>query len=398
VRELDAAWDKVLAKADDMSRLEAFPLWTAGDAWVSASIDHGDRGVLPHDGSWMAGDLPSILWFASDRDPGAARSVALRESAMLWSRRLANRTRIASFASVAHMFLRGALIPLQEHGAEQLRPMMLEAGETVSRRFQRIGYMKSFGPAEDPEYPLTTIDDVINLCVPLWYAGQSGDEKLATATVQAATLIGERLVRPDGSAIQALLFDKNGTPSGVDTYQGYSVDGCWSRGLAWGIYGYAVIYGLSHDRFHLELAQSMADYWMDKVQDDPSPLWDFDLPAGAEPIRDSFAASLAYAGLLQLAGWSTAERAETLVAYTTEMMERLSRQYVIDHDGLGILSAAALDVPHDHGVGSKAAVIVGDSYYTEALWRLAKGNTAHPLLASEDGAPAEGLAVADRAN
>ncbi|TAM71283.1 MAG: hypothetical protein EPN48_01545 [Microbacteriaceae bacterium] len=390
--KLSDAWTQVLAKAKEMSRLDGFPLWTNGEKWVTASVDEGDRGVLPHHGSWMAGDLPSILWFVAASESQSSDSYTYRARALQWSERLSNRTKIKSFASVAHMFLRGVLIPLETHGMEELRPMMLEAGGTVSERFRQIGYMKSFGPAGSPEYPFTTIDDVINLCVPLWYARQVGDEQLAAEAVRAATLIGQHLVRPDGSTIQVLLFGPDGKPSGVDTYQGYSADGCWSRGLAWGIYGYALMYSLSQDPFHLELAQSMASYWMGKVQDDASPLWDFSLPATQPRVRDSFAASLAYAGLLELASWSDPTRAEELGAYTAAMVAQLSDKYVVNHRGLGILRGAALDVPHEHGVGEEAAVIVGDSYYTEALWRLRKGSMFQSLLASRDRSVADTIA------
>lgn len=394
--ELNIAWSRVLAKAEKLSELDAFPLWTAGEEWVTASLGTGDRGVLPHHGSWMAGDLPSILWSIAAQESTSPHASDYRARAMQWSNRLANRADIKSFASVSHMFLRGALLPLETHGAEELRPMMLEAGKTVSARFREIGYMKSFGAANDSEYPFTTIDDVINLCVPLWYAQQVNDEQLAAEAARAATLIGEYLVRPDGSAIQVLLFDQNGKPSRVDTYQGHSVEGCWSRGLAWGIYGYALLYSFTRDPLHLELAQSMASYWIDRVQDDASPLWDFELPADAPRIRDSFAASLAYAGLLELASRSDAARATELRAYTTEMLTQLSQKYVNDHLGLGILNGAALDVPHDHGVGANAAVIVGDSYYVEALSRLRMG-VEQPLLALRDDVSQESLTFERRA-
>jgi unsaturated chondroitin disaccharide hydrolase len=143
--------------------------------------------------------------------------------------------------------------------------------------------------------------------------------------------------------------------------------------------------GLSGKPEHVELAQRMATYWMNQVQDDPSPVWDFELPAGDHQVRDSFAGSLAYAGLIELAALSDQPRADELTSYVTTQMSQLSRKYVIPHQGPGVLRGAALDVPHDHGVGHDAAVIVGDSYYVEALWRLRRGDTRRPLLAAAGG-------------
>lgn len=390
--KLAEAWERVIAKAAGMSQMDSFPLWTVGDTWVTASLSEPDRGVLPHDGSWMVGDLPSILWFAAAAGGAEAPLAERRAVAMKWSRHLANRATVRSFASVSHMFFRGALVPLQAHAAVDLRPMLLTAAETISSRFMTIGYMKSFGTPDNAEYPFTTIDDVINLCIPLWYAQLTSDERLAKAVGDAVELIGDRLVRQDGSTIQVLLFNEHGEPTGVDTYQGHSAAGCWSRGLAWGIYGFAMMAGLSGDPRHRELAQLMADYWIDHVQGDPSPIWDFELPESSREARDSFAGTLGYAGLLELAALSDPVRATQLRSYVADRMSDLSAKYVITHDGPGIVRGAALDVPHDHGVGQDAAVIVGDSYYVEALWRLLNAKDARLLVGGGDD-PARDKAV-----
>lgn len=388
---LDDAWSTVRAKSARLKGMNAFPLWTAGDRWVTATLEDGDRGILPHDGSWMAGDLPAILWFLADV-PDASDD-AFHTAASEWSGRLANRTTITSFASVSHMFYRGALIPLLTHGATELEPMLTHAACTISDRFQRIGYMKSFGEPDDDAYPLTTIDDVINLCIPLWYAQRTADDALAAAVFHAAQVIADHLIRDDGSAGQVLHFDDRGRPAHVGTYQGRTPDGCWSRGLAWGIYGYAILHSLSGDPVHLQHAQTMTDYWIDRVQDDPAPLWDFDLGTGDPQDRDSFAASLAYAGILEAASASEPERAGTLRDYAADMTRRLAERYVIGQAGPGILHQAALDVPHRHGVGEDAAVIVGDSYFTETLWRL-RGDADGPLLRTTTAADTASLKTA----
>lgn len=379
--ELDEAWQVAADKADRMARMDAFPLWTDGAAWVTAAVAQPERGILPHDGSWMVGDLPALLWYLADdpKAPAVAPTITVG-TALDWSRRLGNRTGLRSFASVSHLFFRGALVPLLAHGAHELRPVVVAAARTVADRFEAIGYMKSFGTPADTRYPFTTIDDVINLCLPLWYAHQTGDAQLAAKLIAAADLIGERLVRQDGSTIQVLRFDESGAPARADTYQGESVDGCWSRGLAWGIYGFAVLAGLSCSQRHIDLAQRMTDYWIDHTQGDPAPIWDFAVPTGPDTPRDTFAATLGYAGILELAARSGQRRAAELRSYVEASLTALSARYVLGHQGLGIVRGAALDVPHRHGVGHDAAVIVGDSYYVEGLWQLRRDLGTHPLL------------------
>ena len=379
--ELDEAWLVAAHKAGRMAGMDAFPLWTDGTTWVTAALAQPDRGILPHDGSWMVGDLPALLWcLADDRSASGAAPSITTGTALNWSRRLGNRAGLRSFASVSHLFFRGGLVPLLAHGAEALRPIVVAAAGTIAERFEAIGYMKSFGTPADTRYPFTTIDDVINLCVPLWYAHQTGNAQLAEALIAAADLIGDRLVRPDGSTIQVLRFDDKGVPARADTYQGESVDGCWSRGLAWGIYGFAMLASLSQSAGHIELAQRMTDYWIEHTQGDPAPIWDFAVAADPETPRDTFAATLGYAGILELATRSDPRRAEELRSYAEAGLAALSLRYVLGHQGLGIVRGAALDVPHRHGVGHDAAVIVGDSYYVEALWQLRREHGRHPLL------------------
>ncbi|WP_308467101.1 hypothetical protein [Rathayibacter soli] len=372
---LEDAWHEIRAEAELMSQMSAFPIWTDGDHWVTSEFDQNERGVLPHHGSWMVGDLPAILWFLAAHGDDPNERAKWGERAFTWSDRLTNRAGLRSFASVAHMFFRGSLVGMAVAHDDRLRPLALAAAKTVSERFLEIGYMKSFGTPDDTQYPFTTVDDVINLAVPLWYARQTGDDGLSRAALAAVELIADQLVRPNGSTGQVLLFDGSGHPDGIDTYQGYSPEGCWSRGQAWGIYGFATVYLITGEHRYLQLAHTMADYWIDRVQDEPAPLWDFDLPAGEEPIRDTFAASLAYAGILELADLGDARRRSDLHDYAARMLEALSVKYVNgSRRGRGILRGAALDVPHDHGIGG--SVIVGDSYYTEAVWRLLAGKNA----------------------
>lgn len=367
---LARAWEEIGKEADLLATKPAFPIWTDAGSWVTVRFDQDERGVLPHHGSWMVGDLPAILWFLATAETDPVRRKERSDLALSWSERLANRTATRSFASVSHMFFRGTLIGLAIADEQRLRPLAIAAAKTISDRFLEIGYMKSFGPPGDPEFPFTTVDDVINLTVPLWYARETGDEHLAEQARAAIDVISDQLIRPDGSTGQVLLFDDEGRPDGVDTYQGYSPEGCWSRGQAWGIYGYATVYGQTGDPRYLQIAQSMADYWIDRVQDDPSPIWDFDLPAShPNRARDSFAAGLAYAGILELADHSDEGRRSELRDYAQRMLEELSSRYVLGQPrGQGIVTGAALDVPHNHGIN--ASVIVGDSYYTEAVWRL----------------------------
>jgi unsaturated chondroitin disaccharide hydrolase len=372
-RTLSPIREAIVKHAVALAPIEGFPTWTDGGRWRTVPVGRPDSGILPHDGSWMVGDLPAIMWFAgSFMDDGRLLSQAARER----TRQLENRLAVRSFASMSHLFFRSAVVGASVSRDETMTDLAARAAAAVRERFDQCGYMKSFGNPIDGAYPFTTIDDVINLVLPLWYAQRTDDGVSARKCLDAIETVADWLIRPDGSTSQVLRFDQ-GRPDSVASYQGREAGSCWSRGLAWGIYGFTAAYRVSRHRSFRDAAIRMSDYWMANVRDDAAPPWDFDVHEPM-PTRDSFAASLAYAGMLELASISgDATTSDHLQMYAHDMVLRLWAEYGRqDGDGLGILTGAALDVPHGYGVD--CSVIVGDSYFAECIWRLNGGEKLWP--------------------
>ncbi|HEY9498529.1 MAG TPA: hypothetical protein VIQ78_05855, partial [Terrimesophilobacter sp.] len=122
---LEAAWNEIRLEADILCRTPAFPIWTDGGSWVTVEFDQDERGVLPHHGSWMVGDLPAILWFLATGEDDPVKRKERHELALSWSNRLANRTATRSFASVSHMFFRGALAGMAIANEKTLEPLAM---------------------------------------------------------------------------------------------------------------------------------------------------------------------------------------------------------------------------------------------------------------------------------
>nr|AIA90232.1 CAZy families GH88 protein [uncultured Clostridium sp.] len=94
-------------------------------------------------------------------------------------------------------------------------------------------------------------------------------------------------------------------------------------GQAWGIYGFALGFKDLKDPALLDAAWRCADYFVDHLPDDDVPYWDLVYLEGSHAPRDSSAAAIAAAGLLQLAdvdqdtarakrarSWGRADRAQ----------------------------------------------------------------------------------------
>ncbi|KIK95958.1 glycoside hydrolase family 88 protein [Paxillus rubicundulus Ve08.2h10] len=109
-------------------------------------------------------------------------------------------------------------------------------------------------------------------------------------------------VRPDGSSFH--LVEYNATTGEViarATVQGYSDNSTWSRGQAWGLYGFANMYSYTNDMNYLETSRKMANYFLDHLPSDGVVPWDFNAPDGPSRPADTSAATIASTGLLLLA-------------------------------------------------------------------------------------------------
>src|SRR5438874_8523281 len=186
-------------------------------------------------------------------------------------------------------------------------------------RFKEKGqYLRSFISDES-----IFIDIMMNVPI-IFYTALAADPKshgLRPAGAEPTDLLGSRLyriamahclttrrtlVRGDGSASHEGIFDLgSGEFLRQATHQGFRGDSCWSRGLAWSLYGFSICYELRNDPRFLATAEANAAYWLEHTPADGVPPWDFDasnfpgLPLSRDKV-DSSAAAIAASGLLIL--------------------------------------------------------------------------------------------------
>ena len=70
-------------------------------------------------------------------------------------------------------------------------------------------------------------------------------------------------MRGDGSTAHEGLFDlATGEFLRQTTHQGFRGDSCWSRGLAWALYGFGTAYRYTRDARFLQTAEACADFYI----------------------------------------------------------------------------------------------------------------------------------------
>ena len=263
-------------------------------------------------------------------------------------------------------------------GDQQHRETGLAAAEALYLRFNpKGGFIRAWGQLGTTEHDnMAIIDCMMNLPLLYWASRESGDKKFYEAAVRQADNTLKYFIRPDDSVFHAFRFDlKTGRPLGGDNYCGRSVDSHWARGTGWAIYGFALSHRYTGDKKYLAASLRLARRFNQELNGDDIPVWDFKLPAGEKPLRDSSAAAVVVCGYQELEKLGAAD---ALITKTKEsLLQNLCADKYLNHDDAwpGILRDGQVgsDGP---GSAQNAYMTWGDYYLMEALDReLHRGET-----------------------
>ncbi|KAI9452982.1 d-4,5 unsaturated-glucuronyl hydrolase-like protein [Lactarius psammicola] len=159
----------------------------------------------------------------------------------------------------------------------------LQAVETfavaLAARFSPVVGCTRSWDAADPDDFQVIIDNMMNLEVLFNAADLTGNQTLRQIAVSHADKTMMNHVRADGSSFHVV--DYNATTGAViaqRTAQGYSNSSTWSRGQAWGLYGFANMYRRTRLMRYLITARRMAGYFLDNIPADGIIPWDFSAP------------------------------------------------------------------------------------------------------------------------
>ena len=255
------------------------------------------------------------------------------------------------------------------HAAEAI----VEASKSLSSRFDpQVGLIRSWDFGEW-NYPVI-IDNMMNLELLLRAAELSGDDSLRAIAVSHADKTMIHHFRPDFSSWHLVSYDPvTGEPHLKQTHQGYSDDSAWSRGQAWGLYGYTMMYRMTGDERYLGHARGIAQFLLHhkNMTADGVPYWDYDTPEIPSTPRDASAAAVMASALVELSGMVEGDEAEEYFAFAEKQVRTLASPeytaaegdngcFILKHSTGAYPFASEVDVP----------LAYPDYYYVEALVRL----------------------------
>ncbi|GLP65184.1 glucuronyl hydrolase [Streptomyces sp. TUS-ST3] len=289
-RTLRAAADYAVEKLRAVApTVTAFPVGTKFEKWTYSL-----------GGDWVGGFWPGTLWMAwlhsKDDD--------FRTRALDSARKLAPRRFDTGTHDLGFLFYPSWVTAWRLTGDDTWRTGAVEAADSLIRRYNPRGrFIRAWGALDDPRNAgRVIIDTMMNLDLLAFASRQTGDATYLDIAVEHARTAQRVFPRPDGSTPHVYDFDPDsGAPVGPNTVQGYSPTSCWSRGQAWGIYGFTTMYRRTGEREFLTTARRLADYAVRALGPDHVPVWDYRAPQQPYDIKDASAGAITACGLLDLA-------------------------------------------------------------------------------------------------
>ncbi|RDB24223.1 Unsaturated glucuronyl hydrolase [Hypsizygus marmoreus] len=235
----------------------------------------------------------------------------------------------------------------------------------LAKRFNSVVGATRSWDSSDPTNFQVIIDNMMNLEVLFHSATLTGNSTLRKIAIAHADTTMKNHIRGDGSTWHVIEYNANtGAVTKKRTAQGFSDSSTWSRGQAWGIYGFANMFRLTGDTNYLLTARRLAKYFLDNIPAGGIIPWDFNAPLTPSPRpADSSAATIAVNGLLLLAKHETS--AASSKSYSDAAIKILNDITTLawNPSWQSLLSNGTVNKPANNQL---TGTVYGDYYYIKA--------------------------------
>jgi unsaturated chondroitin disaccharide hydrolase len=349
---------------------------------ASTNPSNGNNWNLAGPGSWTSGFFPGQLWFMYEQTvSGSWLTQAQAESAYMQGQDVNASDHDIGFKILGSY---GNAYRITRDPAD-MAVIQTAANSMATQLWRPVAGVIESWPNHDinnTDYYTVIIDNMMNLELLLFAAQNGGDPHWRDMAVSHALQTMKNHVRSDGSTYHVVGYDETtGAAVAKYTWQGFSDTSTWSRGQAWGLNGFTMVYRYiwkdpavsSADKLSiLTTAENLADYFISHLPSDNVPYWDFHFTQGSTAPRDSSAAAIAAAGLLELSTFVAPTDPVRAAGYHTaalNILSSLSSPAYLGNSttGQGILLHGSAAVPQNSGID--VSLIYGDYYFLQACYR-----------------------------
>lgn len=317
---------------------------------------------------WVSGFYPGTLLFLSDhfKDKGLY-NLALPKLNLLEKEQFNKRTHDIGFMMYCSF---GNAIKIESN--QKYNEVLLNSAKSLASRYNPV--VKSIRSWDSPpEDFLVIIDNLMNLELLFWATKFSGDSSFYNIAVEHANTTLKNHYRDNYSCYHVVNYDpKTGKVQWKKTHQGESDRSSWSRGQAWGLYGFTMLYRETQDQRYLEQANNIANYLMKEIKvlsDDYVPVWDFGADQRTQNYKDASAGAIIASALLELSDYNIKKRKE-YINYSKNILSTLiSDKYFANYKQNGgfLLKHSVGSLPHNSEVD--VPLTYADYYFIEGILR-----------------------------
>ena len=320
--------------------------------------------------NWVSGFFPGTCWILYEQT-GSEEMKALAE------KHTAKLAALTDPETVTHHDI-GFMVndsygkAFEATGDEKYLQEIKDAAIILSHRYSpTVGCIMSWDPNAKWQYPVI-IDNMMNLELLCNAADKFGIDSLKDIAVSHAETTIRNHFRDDFSTFHVVSYNpETGEVEKKNTHQGLADDSCWSRGEAWALYGYTMMYRMTGKEEFLSQAENVAGYILPRLPEDGIPFWDYDAPDIPYTFVDSSAGAIMASAFVELSTFTKdkARQKEYLATAERQIRSLASEKYLaapgenggfLLRHGVGALSLnSQVDVPLSYG----------DYYFLEAIQR-----------------------------
>ena len=338
------------------------------------SVENNGSLRLVGIGDWCSGFFPGELWqiwqFTQDqfwREQAVSNTWKLEE--LKWDN---------SSHDLGFMVYNSFGKAYELTGEQSYKDVVIQAAKTLATRYdERVGCIRSWnwGTPERWQYAVI-IDNMMNLELLFQASLLTGDRSYYDMAVSHADQTLRNHFREDGSSYHVVDYNpQNGIVIKRITHQGSADESVWSRGQAWGLYGFTMSYRYTRDVRYLEQAKKIATFLITQTDmpGDMIPYWDMkdpDIAKHKEKVpRDASAAAIMASALYELASYVEGAEGTLYRQWADGMMLSLSTAYmpaVGEAQGFLLLHSTG-NLPANDEID--VPIAYADYYFLEALIR-----------------------------
>jgi hypothetical protein len=256
---------------------------------------------------------------------------------------------------------------------ETYRDVITTAAQSLSTRFNPVvGCTRSWN--SDKWQFSVIIDNMMNLELLTVASSLSGENKYYRMAKSHADKTLQCHFRPDGSSFHVVSYDTiTGKILNQVTHQGVNDNSAWSRGQAWGLYGFTMMYRQTGKKEYLDQAVKTGQFIMNhpNLPKDKIPYWDFDAPDIPKADRDASAGAIMASAYLELSTYLQGKLSQDFLSMAEQQIASLAspayrakklgdnNNFILQH-GTGFMAKQyEIDAP----------LTYADYYFVEALMR-----------------------------